>query len=115
MAEVSGFNITEGNKARLINLLGEADGSGTVNGVWMELKDYRLALSLMVSGVVGETLVVCGSNAATKPANSAHGFAIGSTITADGFYDITTAPWWIKVRVSVAGTGTITAILAGSK
>jgi hypothetical protein len=107
--------VGEGNKGRHIALLDGAAGSGTVDGQWVELCDHRNNVNIHFYGIVGETLLICGSNAPDLPANSTHGVQIGSPVTVASFVQVNIVPRWIKVRTSAAGTGTLYAVLAGSK
>ena len=125
-----GDKIAEGNGWKQVKLLDAKDVSATTNGVWVESGPYATGL-LDISGVASAAVfMLCGSNAATKPANtvncttSADGLlftsgtgtaanaitplGVGSAVSTTPMIPI---PRWIKLRASTLGTGTVTAII----
>ena len=88
---------------RLLDALGATD-----NGVWIDCLSFT-SISIEVSGITTATVLINTSNAATKPANTAHG-QLRATFTADGEYTSNNLPRWLKARISPWTSGTISAI-----
>lgn len=87
---------------------------GTSNGAWIDMSGWAGA-NIHVSGIIGDTVRVYGSNNPTCPANSAVGCQLGNDITVDNSYLYFAGPWlWMKVSISTAGTGAITAWAVGN-
>ena len=84
----------------------------TGDGEWVEVRGLT-PFSIDLYGISGDTVQIQGSNAATRPENTAHGNQIGSNVTADAIIGITTPVNYLKVMVTVYGSGTITAYLSG--
>src|SRR3990167_2131534 len=102
----SGDIITNRKYFRHIKLL---DAIGAANdGVWIDCISFT-SISIEVSGITTATVLINSSNAATKPANTAHGQLRG-TFTADGDHVSSNLPRWIKARISAWTSGTISAI-----
>lgn len=97
---------------RLIHLLDAQTVAGLMDGVWAEVGNYYGGF-LGVSGMgAGDKIWFRGSNAAAKPANTAHGFSLNAEITTDGTVSTAVLPIWVKTQVTAfAGGGTITAAL----
>lgn len=82
---------------------------GTTNGEWFSCAGVdNVLVEFDESNTAGIT--ISGSNAATVPANSAHGLIIGSEITSDAWTEIEAKdlPRWLKVRITTATSGTVT-------
>lgn len=80
--------------------------SAADDGTWFDTLNFDEG-SIDVSIATTATVVVCGSNAAAVPANSAHGFQIGGDISATGAYIIVDCPRWLKTRVSAWTAGAV--------
>lgn len=79
------------------------------DGKWVDVRTLRPG-SVEISGAfTGLTLKLCGSNAATPPADNTHGTQIGSDITAAGFVSIGMPIRWIKARVTAITTNNVSA------
>ena len=78
------------------------------DGVWIDAGGRYDNLSVHVTGITTATVVINGSNAATKPANTVHGIALAS-VTADAMIQLTLIPIWIKGRISAWTSGDISA------
>jgi hypothetical protein len=88
---------------------------GTSNGVWWDVSGWNVK-NIQVSGIIGDTVRVYGSNNPTCPANSADGVQVGADITVDNTSIASSVPWlWMKVKISTAGTGTISAWGVGTQ
>lgn len=79
----------------------------TADGVWIDSGDFPEG-NLEVTIVTTATVQIRGSDAATKPANTAHGHQIGSDITATAGYSVNHLPRWLKARVSAWTAGAVT-------
>jgi len=87
---------------------------GTNDGIWYDVSGWAGA-NIHISGINGDTVQVFGSNKPTVPANNAAGCQLGSDITIDNSYLYFSGPWlWMKVKVSSAGSGTISAWAVGN-
>lgn len=82
--------------------------AATTNGEWLEAPS--IVGSVHISGITTAKVVVNISNAAAKPADSAHNIEAGFVV-ADGFIKVDVPFRWIKARVDSWTSGTITARL----
>lgn len=113
---------THSNSWAHIALIDGTAATATTNGVWVDVGKYQLGL-LEGNGAAGGTVVeIDGSNNPTKPAAASNGYAIFLSTANTAFVqpiapyataapDTTPAtkvmPRWIKARVTVLGTGTV--------
>lgn len=89
--------------------------AGTTNGEWVETKAYdKICLGIIVD--TSATLIICGSMAVAKPANSYDGASLFGTKTyaaaAEEILAIKTPVRWLKVKVTANG-GLISAPFIG--
>ena len=80
-------------------------------GTWERVSSYTRS-SVHVKGITTATVIINGSNSATKPANADHEIQL-SSVTADELVSIDLPVKWMKVRVSAYTSGTISAWLEG--
>ncbi len=85
--------------------------TGTQDGVWKDITSWRRT-TIEINGISGDTVIISGSCATTKPANASHIVPI-ATITEDTIAEISSKLKWIKVRCSIFSAGTINAYLVG--
>lgn len=80
----------------------------TSNGEWVSALGWQ---SVIVDVQIQTTANVAfrGSNAATVPANSAHGFELKTAVSSTGLFELEEfeMPRWIKVRIATWGSGTV--------
>ena len=72
---------------------------GNTDGEWVECCGV-VPISFTIEGISGDSVVLCGSLAKNKPANSSHGHALNSTFTEDKFASLTVPCKWVKARVT---------------
>ena len=87
--------------------------AANTDGVWVDTDGFY-PFSLQISGITSASVILCGSNAEVRPANTDHGTPLHSTLTGDLFLGINMPVSWIKCRVTGYSAGTITAILKGT-
>lgn len=85
--------------------------TATTDGTWVRV-DRQQGLSVHIMGITTATVVINGSNAVTKPANTIHHIELATTTT-DQLVAIDVPLNWIKVRISSYSDGTISAYLGG--
>jgi len=83
-----------------------------VDGEWFDVRGFDL-MSIDISGVSGETIVICASNDEVKPADNTHGRQLGTDVTADGVFANVVPLAWMKLRISAGGAGAVTARFMG--
>lgn len=87
------------------------DAAGaTGNGVWLDARGFR-SLSLHTAGIFVATVQMRVSNAPAIPVNTNHEMPIGADITAAALTTMTLPARWVKARVAVYVSGTVTAYL----
>ncbi len=84
----------------------------TGNGEWIDVSGLK-SYNIHTSGITTATLQIRGSNDVTKPSDATHDIQLGSNITADGMKQFTTPLKWLKLRVTVWTSGTITTVIEG--
>ena len=92
--------------------------TATTDGVWVDLGFYRYNLAIHVSGITSATVTVNGSSGTATgglPSNAVNGTAIGTAITGDDWFTVSQAPRFIKARVTVYASGTVTVVLMASR
>jgi len=90
------------------------DGAvAATDGVWLSVNGFH-PLSFHISGITSATLQIRGSNAPTRPADSEHGFQLGSDIGSDSLTALDAPVKWIKARISSYVSGTIYCYMIGS-
>ena len=82
------------------------------DGEWFSAGGFDI-WTIDISGINGETLEICGSNAAVRPDDTTHGRLLGSAVIADGIYASVVPLLWVKLRISIAGAGSVTARFLG--
>ena len=102
-----------GFRVWLFNLLG-AGVEDTTIGSWIYVGDQD-ALSLHISGVTVGTLQLYGSNTKAKPTDVTDHYQLGGDITANAIVEIATPILWIKLKVTIATTGTFLGNLLGQE
>ena len=101
---------SQGNAALVSDML---TGVGAVDdGEWIDVLHYG---PFSIDLIISDTAVaqIRGSNALTKPADTAHERQIDVDISASAIIEVTMPVRWIKVRVSGWTSGTIDAFLVG--
>ena len=83
--------------------------SATSDGVWIDATMLQHG-SIEVTIATTATVQLRGSNAASKPANSADGFQIGSDITASGGFAIEHLPRFLKAKISAHTSGAVSVL-----
>jgi len=80
----------------------------TSNGDWVTALGWQ---SLIADVTIATTATVDlrGSNAATEPANSAHGFELKTALTATGIFELEAfeMPRYVKIRISSWASGNV--------
>ena len=84
----------------------------TGNGEWIDVRGLK-SYNIHTSGITTATIQVRGSNDEARPSDATHDIQLGSDITADGMTQFTAPVRWIKARVTVWTSGTITVIIEG--
>jgi hypothetical protein len=107
----NGTVLHQRNSALQVTLLDAV--TATSDGAWVDTIDYAEG-NVHVAGITTATVQIRGYNlASTAPANTVHGFQIGSNITATADNQagiaLATMPRFLKVMVSGYTGGTITA------
>lgn len=80
------------------------------DGEWIDVLHFSPG-ALHVQGITDATIELRGSNQPLVPDNDEHGVLIGAALTADGLIEWVGPVHWIKARVSVWVSGTISAWL----
>lgn len=93
------YSLADVWRIRLIDAATAAD-----NGVWVDSRIFNNASIHLVPGT--GTLQIRGSDEPTKPANTAHGYQLGTDATTEARLEIRSLPQWIKGRVSSHSSGT---------
>ena len=114
-------NVAAGGTAVAVNpeiihrLLLSAE-TATYGGTWVDIGTYRKDGAIHVDGFNGDTVVIDGSSASTKPADSDNGdvYIDSTVITGDGHYKAPNPPRWIKARLTRV-SGTVTVAYLGSR
>lgn len=97
--------------SKLVILLDAIAATGTDDGVWIDCADFETGCVTWAGGTGAAVVQVDVSNAVTKPANNTHGVTeVTSAAATDGRVYFTSLPRWLKARISVLGTGTVTAL-----
>ena len=101
----NGDVVTQSRQLLHVTLI-DAETSTTDNGEWIDTGHFDSgSLHVIISATA--TVQMRGSCEPTKPANSSHGYQIGSDITATGGYAVERLPRWFKARVSSFGSGQV--------
>lgn len=83
----------------------DAAGAQT-DGQWVDVRDITSG-SIHLFGTFDGTVDIRGSNAAEKPENSEHGIQIGSNLTAPALVAYSMPVRWVKARVTIYTSGSI--------
>lgn len=84
----------------------DAEAAATNNGVWIDSGAFDTgSIDVVISNTA--TVQIRGSDAPTRPADTAHGNQIGTDITASSIYSIQQPPRWLKARVSAYTNGQV--------
>jgi hypothetical protein len=110
MASVT-YTKAYGRNAINATLLASAIATG--NGEWINIHGFQ-PCTVEITGITNATVVLSGSCQPTKPANSFHGFELRE-VTTDGAVKVIDPVEWVKARVTVYTSGTISAYLLGYK
>lgn len=90
---------------RHVKFMDAADATGATTGLWVDMRGFGARTHIDASGIAGGAVLrLCGSNAASKPADATNGETI-QDYEVDGPADVPTAAF-MKAYVQTVGTGT---------